>query len=192
MCALLGVSVLVSVSQWISLFKMADLPHHDLQTDEAPAQLRRLQGRVPQLPYGSDDKQFTTMEDRVDSGVGYSLESQEYSALSIEGVRDYLATDAGRACVRHVIENRTSASTPDSLACTLQNQLRNLSIGDIDQTKLPVRSSRCDSGICDSGNFSTEEPFPVIQSAFPECGPCDSFSEQEVDELFSQDEDGDT
>ncbi|KAK7104899.1 NF-kappa-B inhibitor alpha-like isoform X1 [Littorina saxatilis] len=176
---------------------MADLPRSDLETDTASLKLRK-DRRVPQLPYSSDEKQFSTMEDRVDSGVGYSLESQEFSALSFEGVRDYLGSETGKVCHRQMIDTYNSPSTTsDNLTSSLQNQLRNLSIGDTDQTKDCVKSNRCDSGICDSGNFSVEEPF-LVQSAFAECHLLSSvqydstFSTQELEELFSQDEDGDT
>lgn len=172
---------------------MADLPRSDLMTDEASPRLR---SRVPRLPYTSDDKQPFTMDERVDSGVGYSLESQEYSALSFEGVRDYLETDSGKIHRKQMVETNHSSTTCDNFTSSLQNQLRNLSIRDSDQTK-DLKSNRCDSGICDSGNFSVEEPF--LEAAFPECHglsstvSCEStFSAQELEELFSQDEDGDT
>ncbi|KAL8559662.1 hypothetical protein ACOMHN_008373 [Nucella lapillus] len=179
---------------------MADLPRNDLETDEAPGlHLRRMHGRVPQLHPTTttmdDDKQLFATEERVDSGVGYSLGSQEFSALSIEGVREFLASEPGQQCYKQLMDNRVpSTSRCDSISASLQNQLRNLSLSD--QTKDSVRSSRCDSGICDSGHFSTEEPY--VQEAFPECalhsGPFDSanFSHQELQELFSQDDDGDT
>lgn len=177
---------------------MADLPRSDLETDDVPQLRRAGLDRVPQMPYTSDDKQSFTLDERVDSGVGYSLESQEFSALSLEGVRDYLASDSGKIYRKQMVETtHTSSTSCDNLTSSLQNQLRNLSIGDSDQAKYSVKSNRCDSGICDSGNFSVEEPF--LEVAFPECHGLSStvsydstFSAQELEELFSQDEDGDT
>lgn len=186
---------------------MADLPRNDLETDEAPSSLhlRRVHGRVPQLHSSipvTDDKQPFTIEERVDSGVGYSLESQEFSALSIEGVRDFLSTDSGRGCYNQIVDNRCASTTSrsDSISASLQNHFRNLSLRDFssDQTKDSVRSSRCDSGICDSCSFSVEENQFQVLEAFPECNITSSgtfesaFSHQELQELFSQDEDGDT
>ncbi|XP_076441608.1 NF-kappa-B inhibitor alpha-like [Babylonia areolata] len=192
---------------------MADLPRHDLETDEVPMdlQLRRVRthGRVPQLHPGitPDDKHpFSTIhEDRVDSGVGYSLESQEFSALSVEGVQDFLSTDRGRSCFRQMMDNRCASSRADSISASLQNQLRNLSLRDgasdltKDSSSSVLRSSRCDSGIGDSVSFSSLEERPFqLEAAFPECAPssvsydCGTFSHQELQELFSQDEDGDS
>lgn len=154
---------------------------------------------MPEMPNTSDDKQPSTMEERVDSGVGYSLESQEFSALSFEGVREYLATDSGKLCHKQMIETTRSSyssTASDNLTASLHNQLRNLSIRDSEQAKDSVKSNRCDSGICDSEHFSVEEP-PHLEAAFPECHSStvsyeSTFSAQELDELFSQDEDGDT
>lgn len=175
---------------------MADLPRSefDLETDSAPLQLRRGHGQMQRLLSSSDPKQPSTMEERVDSGVGYSLESQEFSG-------EYFASDAGKECRRQKTTSCTSfcSTTSDSITTSLQNHFRNLSLGDADQTtRDSVKSSRCDSGICDSGIFSVEEHNFNIQIAFPECLHSSSvqyesaFSAQELEELFSQDEDGDT
>ncbi|XP_076464923.1 NF-kappa-B inhibitor alpha-like [Babylonia areolata] len=170
---------------------MADLSRNDLVTDEAPPHFRMVgHDRVPPFPCYSGDKHLSTMEERVDSGVGYSFESQDFSALSLEGLRD---SDTCRVFRK---QNESCNPTSDSFTSGLHNQLRNMSIKDTDQTKESLKSNRCDSGICDSGIFSVEEPF--IQAAFPECHLSSAvsyeseFSLQELDELSSQDEDGDT
>ena len=166
-------------------------------TDEAPSAVRRVNDRVPRLPYTSDEKQPSSMEERVDSGVGYSLESQDFSALSFEGPRDSLTGGGGKVHLKQTpVRTSSSHSSSDNFTSGLQSQLRNLSIRDSEQAKDSLKSSRCDSGICDSGVFSVEEPF--FQAAFPECNLSSTvtydsaFSAQEIDELFSQDEDGDT
>lgn len=179
---------------------MADLPIGDLETDDVP-QLRRQQARVPPSFTTMDDyKHPINFDERVDSG--FSLESSEFSALSIERVQDYFSSDQGRVHQKQM-ENypvppvsRSSLCT-DSFSASLQ-KLRELSLVDSESSKDYVRPSRCDSGICDSGNFSVEE----IQERFrlemglaecvPKSGSFESFSHEELEELFSQDEDGDT
>ncbi|KAL8619696.1 hypothetical protein ACOMHN_025782 [Nucella lapillus] len=176
---------------------MADLPRYNLSSDEGPPQQRMFgHDRVPPLPNTSDEKQISFSEDRVDSGVGYSLESQD--ALSFEGVREIRDFMSSERVQRFRKLNEKCASTSDSYTSGLQNELKQLSLRDGEHAKESVSSNRCDSGICDSGNFSVEEP-PFIQAAFPECNLSSNvsygnsfFSLQEMEELTSPDEDGDT
>jgi hypothetical protein len=155
--------------------------------------MRRLQARVPPSYHSEDLKQPNTFEDRVDSGVGYSLTSSEYSDLSLDGVRDYLSSEEGKVHQRQMERCHSHTSTcSDNLTASLQKQLRGLSIGDSSETKDCGLQSRCDSG-----NFSVEEPF-ILDVGFtdrPDCFSLDNpgaFSHEELVELFSQDEDGDT
>ena len=90
---------------------MADLPRSDLETDDVPQLRRAGPVRIPQMSYTSDDKQSFTLDERVDSGVGYSLESQEFSALSLEGVREYLASDSGKIYRKQMVETTHTSST---------------------------------------------------------------------------------
>lgn len=174
---------------------MADPPRYRLMADDRPPQMRMLgHDRVPPLPNTADEKQISFTEDRVDSGVGYSLESQD--ALSFEAVRDFMSSEP----LQRFRKQNEKCAPADSYSSGLQNQgvleLGKLSIKDSEHAKESLRSSRCDSGICDSGNFvSVEEPY--IQAAFPECHlsstvSYDVFSVQEMEELSLQDEDGDT
>lgn len=167
---------------------MADLSHSDLATDGAP-ELRR------QRFVGTDsqmDKRFSEAESRVDSGVGLSFQSQELSGLS-DSLRNYVESNKGTYGPRLSTESRTHSDTTASL----QNQLRNLSIGSSDKT----RDNQCDSGRVESGIYSLEESSSdfICRSAFPEVNLTPEsvpeecvISHQELEELFSQDEDGDT
>lgn len=152
---------------------MADLPNRDLAVDGA--ELRRSHCPVFRGDISSEsEKRFSSFDDhRVDSGVGISFSSQDFSSLSLAEERNSFVSES------------------DTSKALLANQLRNLSLRESERTK-DACQHRYDSGIS-----SVDESEYVVASAFPECvTPLSQFdndlSLEELEELFSQDEDGDS
>ncbi|KAK7504949.1 hypothetical protein BaRGS_00003977 [Batillaria attramentaria] len=166
---------------------MADLPHSDLATDGA-AEFRR---RRVVATESETDKRLSEAESRVDSGIGYSLQSQDMNSL-----RSYIESHSDKDMAQQLSSDSRPAS--DFSTSSLQSRLSNLSIGGTDKT----RDNQCDSGRVESGIYSLEEESRLsglVESAFPEVHLQEppSFEDcvitsEELEELFAQDEDGDT
>lgn len=111
------------------------------------------------------EKQFASYTERVDSGVGESLRSHEFSSIT----EDFNVSPALR----------------------LHSSFSSLSIKDSEKTK-EAAEDKCDSGLYSVEDNRISSP---IRVAFPEVTQTHYDSElswQELEELFSQDEDGDT
>lgn len=149
-------------------------------------------------PESEVDKRLSEAESRVDSGIGYSFGSTEFSSgVSMDSLRRYVESNKSRDTPQRLSADVRSHS--DYSTSSLQNQLRNLSIAGSDKT-----DSRCDSERVESGVYSLEESSSgfVCETALAEChltpdsissfDPVCVINTQELEELFSQDEDGDT